>query len=135
MDQVMKAIWIDNLRSGKFQQITGSLMHRDPSDGLIEGFCCLGVLCYQQDSTFDGEFPDDNICTAQIGDYAKGLSPSKADELAGLNDAGLTFAEIADVIERFEDRTDKEFEDECQRLKFEKNPLLYPEKGKIGVTV
>ncbi len=40
----IKKRWVEALRSGEYNQATGSLRSTDPTT-LIEGYCCLGVLC------------------------------------------------------------------------------------------
>lgn len=39
----VKALWLEALRSGKYEQARGSL--RKIVDGTTRGHCCLGVLC------------------------------------------------------------------------------------------
>lgn len=43
MNPVVKAMWLEDLRSGNFKQGTG-LLHRDYGAGPGHMFCCLGVL-------------------------------------------------------------------------------------------
>lgn len=38
MNQDIKKLWVDALRSGKYQQAEGALR-------ISDGYCCLGVLC------------------------------------------------------------------------------------------
>jgi len=122
MNPKVKARWVAALRSGEYKQIEGSLK----KDG---GFCCLGVLCdlYARERGINewapsrfwrdaDELPNDEVC-----DWA-GFPYTDEDEdgrmlrcssdydpevfishtargLSGHNDAGRTFAEIADAIE------------------------------------
>ena len=121
MNDLAKA-WLDELRSGKYPQGTGKL--RDGSDA----YCCLGVACELYRQTYGkGEWQwqktEDNdfavyafvvdvehlvgVLPAAVRD-ALGLDDSEGGyyddggnpkSLVNLNDAGMTFAEIADIIE------------------------------------
>lgn len=108
MNPKVKAKWVAALRSGEYKQGTGQLRYRNE-------FCCLGVLC----NLHAKEHP--RIAAKQVDStsYMKSsfLPPSRVAEWAGLdvdaavkigrqeaalyhhNDAGRTFAEIADAIE------------------------------------
>lgn len=110
MNKEVKKLWIAALRSGKYDQGKHSLKKKDD-------FCCLGVLCDISEVncwskiTKDGLFAYDNdtaVLPKSVIDWA-GLEdrvPSveycgKQYNLVELNDeAGLTFEEIADIIER-----------------------------------
>jgi hypothetical protein len=117
MDPAIKARWVAALRSGKYLQTKERLRGNG-------GHCCLGVLCdlFAQEAgkpwrtkelseagrmqNYEGKnYPDVNMpgafvtVWAQIDPYAK---VSIRDEYMALyehNDAGRTFAEIADAIE------------------------------------
>jgi hypothetical protein len=106
--------WVDALRSGKYKQATYRL-----KDRLTNGFCCLGVLCEVSNQGFFDD-NDSYVCDETLADatqYSTQIVPKKVqdwiglrsnmgamgttDSLTGLNDAeGLTFSQIADVIER-----------------------------------
>jgi hypothetical protein len=107
---VMKK-WVSALRSGKYKQGAGQL--RDSDDQ----FCCLGVLCdLHRRETGRGRwrkgtyFCDDDchyeVAPDAVADWA-GLNERNpilprafaSGSLAGLNDAGEEFADIADHIE------------------------------------
>lgn len=110
MNPVAKELWLSALRSGEFVQGTGSLLN----DGR---YCCLGVLsevalqngvevkkgrcwsdhCDCKQVTFDDH---SSYQPASVASWAN-LSPSSSatNILAGKNDGGATFAEIADWIE------------------------------------
>lgn len=51
MNAEVKALWLDALRSGEYQQTKGRLRRDNPidpedlDDGYNAGYCCLGVLC------------------------------------------------------------------------------------------
>lgn len=101
--------WIDALRSGEYQQAKGSL--RKP-----EGFCCLGVACdvainngvqievREVISPFAGPMfvygDEDSWLPQEVKDWLgwpeDGLSLES--DLAGFNDNGVPFSEIADRI-------------------------------------
>jgi hypothetical protein len=120
VNQYIKERWIEELRSGKYRQGNGLL-----NDG--EGnYCCLGVLC--ELAVADGVIEEPTDLPHQRGlsyDGSNALTPQLVQEWAGLrfrtpvvrwgdeydvavttlNDEGVTFAEIADVLERT--RTDQ----------------------------
>lgn len=111
MDIRVQSDWLSALRSGDYQQTRGRLKKPD-------GFCCLGVLCdlYIKENNLHWDIDED-------GDYylfdEEGTLPKKVMEWAGLedpnpdvsygeyagidiahlNDKGLTFNEIANIIE------------------------------------
>lgn len=109
MNPDIKAKWLEALRSGKYKQGTGALRYGD-------AFCCLGVLC---DVSKQGTWlPIDNVYDPDAyrfvtpdGSDARGvlslpmkewssLGHELSHKLISMNDAGHSFAEIADVIER-----------------------------------
>lgn len=101
--EVMKK-WVKALRSGKYKQ-GRSLMYNEYENT----YCCLGVLCaingIELDegqsviksqhiskldiSTVSGELPK----TYKVGGYKKY-------QLSALNDSGLSFKQIANIIEK-----------------------------------
>lgn len=107
MNPEIKARWVAALRSGEYKQTVGAL--RDKG-----GFCCLGVLC-DLHSKERGERWDDfsyggeKMLVPESVQEWSGASRSpeiarspehEEDELSMLNDDGLTFHEIADLIEK-----------------------------------
>ena len=103
--------WLEALRSGEYRQTRGYLH-------TANGFCCLGVGCqlFKPDDIEAVEAEgygvqtfkyDQNIAAGpnfvvealglygDLGNRNDGIGPS----LAGLNDDGIPFDEIADVIE------------------------------------
>lgn len=105
--------WVDALRSGEYQQTRGRLQRTNPGKrGQPVGFCCLGVACEvlglpEVDTT--GELG----VVAYDNSWNVGFPPSRIwdefgvdddvqleSDLAEMNDAGRTFAEIAAEIER-----------------------------------
>lgn len=114
MNPEVKKLWVEALRSPKYKQVQGML-----KDG--RKFCCLGVLCDisklgkwgKRDNggftpyRIDAEFDSDTELPERVWEWA-GLPDSlgstvsingKRLDLASHNDAGRTFAEIADAIE------------------------------------
>lgn len=96
--------WVKALRSGKYQQATGSLKTKS-------GYCCLGVACKIKGARIadlkDHEWIErkgciDPIVLEKIPDLLKG--DSRENEfvkiVADMNDRGKTFTVIADYIEQ-----------------------------------
>jgi hypothetical protein len=118
MNPEIKQKWLMALRSGEYKQSRGELNRMDPA-GIFDGYCCLGVLCdlHAKETghkwDIDGcyysnaglppkevvdwaEIPTINqIATVRGIDVRAGLV-----SLAGQNDIGLPFAEIATLIEQ-----------------------------------
>lgn len=115
MKQEIKDKWLSALRSGEYKQGTLQLRYEN-------NYCCLGVLCdlykkehddasWEADSFVenhfkfhDGSLCDNALITSSVMDWA-GLTsnnPTILDDkaLAQLNDAGKSFIEIADIIEK-----------------------------------
>jgi hypothetical protein len=117
-----KAKLLKALRSGDYKQTTHRLFRKeaDTSPGCNRpvGYCCLGVACSISGvpdhllSRFGGSLP----LSGDYADYKTGASSytklfkwafkqnafrktDLASRLAGMNDAGKTFLEIADWIE------------------------------------
>lgn len=118
MDPVIKAQWIEDLRSGKYLQGSGYL--RKVEEG-GDRFCCLGVLCelavaagIAKSVLSDGHYVYTDLPAGVSGsshyppqavyDWA-GIKSDREDVvvegigLATRNDDGKSFAEIADIIE------------------------------------
>lgn len=109
MKPEIKTMWLEALRSGRYVQTTKAL-----HDEI--GFCCLGVLCdisnkgaWSPDSYYELEaFSNDQSLShpLQVWSGVEGASgnlPAVGNgeyfTLAELNDDGLSFNQIADVIE------------------------------------
>lgn len=107
MNQEIKAKWVAALRSGKYPQGKEFLNNGGK-------FCCLGVLCeiaideglpVNKDMTSVEVHYDDrlstlprSVCTwAGLGND---LPSAGRESLSSLNDNGMPFTEIADIIER-----------------------------------
>lgn len=114
MKKEIATLWVNALRSGKYEQTTGKLKRHG-------GYCCLGVLCelsgqgefvdmvemkdvYVLPSGMRGktELPDEIVEWAGMSSRDGAIHPdypSGITTLSAMNDDGSTFAEIADVIE------------------------------------
>ena len=125
MNSKIKEVWINALRSGKYEQ--GSEKLRS-----VTGYCCLGVLCdiYAQEHNTQWEFRGDEEINPQSQDYwyfdehseflpetvmnwaeLKTHNPTVrvhnddedtfyyTDELSDINDSGYDFSQIANIIE------------------------------------
>jgi hypothetical protein len=92
-----RKLWVEALRSGKYQQAKGQLA----AGG---GFCCLGVACEVSGFRYDPDYislPQDVMewlgVAVSNGEYRDGNDTTY---LTDQNDTlGKTFAEIADIIE------------------------------------
>ena len=102
MDPEIKAEWLRELRSGENRQCVWRLHNKSGA------FCCLGVLC---DIVYDGDWEWCEDGNSWCVEGKRGLPPvsvlnqaslyeDKVEKLAGMNDQGATFDEIADYIER-----------------------------------
>jgi len=98
MNKDIKAKWLAALRSGKYKQGKGELIEE-----LIDGpaHCCLGVLCDIVDPTnaydWAGQqlLPDEVINEADTGSDNPKVGVKSLSEM---NDAGMPFNELADLI-------------------------------------
>ena len=108
-----RAKWVVALRSGKYKQVIGSL-HPAKKE-----FCCLGVACNisglgRWEKGYDGYdyiindtpenavLPDDVqnwLGVYLVGAKLKVQHKERYDSLLEMNDAGVSFDEIANVIE------------------------------------
>lgn len=99
--------WIEALRSGKYPQTKG-ILHNE------EGFCCLGVACdlknpnlwEREISWQNGEpvfyYSWDSMMSL-LPDYLReelNITDLQMTDLTHLNDAGVSFKVIADLIEK-----------------------------------
>lgn len=110
MNQKVKELWVNALRSGEYTQSRHALR-------TVSGFCCLGVLCDIAAKTGLGKWDTlggREVFRAKDGYYCadtlphavvewaglRDRNPDSADgSLASLNDSGKTFDEIADIIQ------------------------------------
>ena len=101
------ADWVAALRSGDYKQGKSYLSYQGK-------FCCLGVLCDLAVNMGVDVDVDANVCDEVYYDGKEDLPPeaiwkwvgltdqggsSECGQLFQLNDDGLTFSEIADLIE------------------------------------
>ena len=101
MNPEIKAQWLAALRSGDYQQ-GKSLLHYE------DRFCCLGVLCdlyakdtgntWESDGLVCNMHGSGGILSPQVQEWA-GLKHLNSMDLAGRNDNGATFEELAELIE------------------------------------
>jgi hypothetical protein len=111
MDKHIAERWVQAMRSGQYQQGTEALHPNGHS------YCCLGVLCdlYRVEQG-KGEWVD-SLFACGPGDYETAVLPEMVkswagmrtstgsiagteDELAALNDEGMEFPQLADLIEK-----------------------------------
>lgn len=111
MKAELRASWTAALRSGEYEQGQGLLRYTDTAAD-VKFHCCLGVLCditpgvgWQEGRDTGGDRPvlanGESIGYATLSEPEDfGLPSDIADELAGLNDGGKSFSDIADYIEK-----------------------------------
>ena len=99
--QTIKAKWLEELRSGKHHQITGTL--KDQFGNGEYGYCCLGVLAEKvmglEVRIMDEDIPYDSGDPIVYQKVDKILGKCLSDQCSDKNDDGYTFSEIADYIE------------------------------------
>jgi hypothetical protein len=111
MNPQIKQKWVSALRSGEYQQ-TQNRLHDE------NGFCCLGVLCdlygkennveWEPSRYYNNAYMFQDMAAALPLSVMKWVGVEEVNPyvnsgvftLAELNDAGSTFNEIADVIEK-----------------------------------
>lgn len=113
LTKAQKSAWIEALRSGKYRQTQrGEVGFQELKSE--SGYCCLGVLAELNGwSTDRAVLDNEGATTLSASDYdisaqngclvACGL-PQQTKEfttLAMMNDHGMTFAEIADFLEKY----------------------------------
>lgn len=110
MNKRVKKKWLIALRSGIYRQAEGKL-----NDGR-QSFCCLGVLCdiHSKETGKDwdvgnncknymgrtGDLPGEVMKWAGLRHTAPACVHRKGRDLATLNDEGVGFKAIANVIEK-----------------------------------
>lgn len=105
MKPELKEKWLTALRGGNYRQGRTALRNSNSE------FCCLGVLCdvldpsqwlTDDESYGDWSFREPNAYDyPDISTYRKtGMMSEQGRHLAEMNDAGKSFAEIADWIEK-----------------------------------
>jgi len=100
MKKELKQEWLDALRSGDFQQETGSLKYFGDTD-CGSRYCCLGVLLEIEQldgvAKHDFNFGDEELTSEEL--VRVGLDCEIHDEAIKRNDSGQSFEEIADWLE------------------------------------
>jgi hypothetical protein len=121
MDPEVKAKWVAALRSGEYDQAQSGLRVDQSQSGGEIGYCCLGVLCelYRREHPGavwidTGRFvpvPETggryNYAPPEVADWAgidedgdaRVIDRGLTRNVSNLNDAGQSFAQIADLIE------------------------------------
>ena len=97
MNKGIKALWIDALRSGEYEQGTGFLRKEGTGDGGRGEFCCLGVLCdlyvESEENYVDPQGPVEwEALTLQGATYARRIE----DHLSFLPDSVMEWAGLTD---------------------------------------
>lgn len=114
MNEEIKKLWVEKLRSGEYEQGTHMLRYEDQDAKKGFRYCCLGVLCdiyaEKHGKAFMGvvlldpgrqvhTLRTDQLPTVveQWAEFSRGYNSYK--EYASMNDMGNSFEEIADAIE------------------------------------
>lgn len=110
MPKKLKAKWLDALRNGNYVQVRHTLYNEE-----TQGFCCLGVLQHcltggvEYDEFGSGRGIPKGVPTFEwLESWGINFNSEECDvfyagrknSLAGLNDAGVPFKQIANVIEK-----------------------------------
>lgn len=115
MNELVKTLWTDALRSGEFKQGNGHL--RTGQDN----YCCLGVLCelYRREVGGEWQTQHGNVftfassqdmsevtLTTDVWEWAElpVADPAVGEDhrnLSSYNDSGTNFDKIADLIEQY----------------------------------
>lgn len=119
MNPKIKKLWIEALRSGKYRQVDGELRGKTKSGKT--GFCCLGVLCNLHAQAHPEIAMNEFDPSRYLGAVAvlptavqrwadldeSGTLPTTVefngadyDTLYELNDDGMKFGKIANVIDQ-----------------------------------
>lgn len=92
--------WIKALRSGKYEQTTGTLCHFDSASSEPISYCCLGVLTHILKDP-NGDLGNCSLLSEEILKKT-GLTNPVQEKLANLNDdSKWSFNRIASYIERY----------------------------------
>lgn len=106
MTEIPYKEWVEALRSGDYKQTKGTLKGELPGGEV--GYCCLGVLAETMGYELEVEsyVDDDNFLYCGDGpkhiyeDFECHIGKSLVQELMTHNDEGMSFKEIADIIEK-----------------------------------
>lgn len=112
MNRKTRDKWVKALRSGKYEQGRRALGKRTARNKKAQ-YCCLGVLAHLEGKKIGTTWNKGNLSVPDRESSALfqgllpysacqmlGLHQGVAGDLAGRNDEGATFAEIADLIEQ-----------------------------------
>lgn len=102
----IKAKWVAALRSGEYTQCKAKLKYIDYMGNT--SYCCLGVLAYIEPAIFVGQDTTSQLISdgswrlmgGKVYDGNTIEEPLVQTTLSEMNDAGRSFAEIADFIEK-----------------------------------
>ena len=103
MDRELKDRWLDALKSGEYEQGTGSLMFEDDSYGPYGSrYCCLGVLldiekCLEENPK--ERWHSEGMPTEKFLKVVE-LDRHCADVLASVNDDSNDFDDVIQMIEQ-----------------------------------
>jgi len=118
MDPVIKADWVEHLRSGEYPQTDGYLHIKTPGlEKKADRFCCLGVLCEMAveagvvvrfgecaDGVHGYRDPDSEVVSTHLPNISvkrwAGLQEDQINNLSRMNDEGRSFEYLANVIEQ-----------------------------------
>lgn len=98
MNTEIKSKWIKALRSGAYTQAVGELRNTNKEGS----FCCLGVLVdILEPNKWKDKEHQFSHCGLLSEDFCREISLSNhlMSHLAEMNDDGVSFANIADLIE------------------------------------
>ena len=109
--KAFRKAWVDALRSGEYQQVTGQLKDTLDEEGEIVGYCCLGVLCeIAKKKGFIREYnaSDEGVppqvrklvgLTTGDGDFARRGHEGELSLVSENDIAKKSFKQIANIIE------------------------------------
>ena len=110
MPEKIKHKWLEAMRSGEYEQTTGSLYKADCDGDGNPGFCCLGVLqhCLTGGVEWDDSYnnalgvPTNRWLNAWniTHNHWSVFVNNKLTDLTELNDDKLSFKQIANIIEQ-----------------------------------
>jgi len=101
MNKELKDRWLDALKSGEYEQTTGSLMQEHDGHESY-GYCCLGVLldiekCLEENPK--ERWHSEGMPTEKFLKVV-GLDSAYADILANVNDDSNDFDDVIQMIEQ-----------------------------------
>lgn len=115
LDDEVRKNWLTALRSDKYEQGGAALRHVrfiSPDEPNALQYCCLGVLADITDDDWRVSTDNPNSFQSHLtegvnflnNEFAGGIHLEYVDQrlLASMNDAGIDFLDIADMIERGE---------------------------------